>query len=87
MRKLPVAIATDDEDEDLELLEAPRSKPVPRDHRNHGQETDDQSVDTSFSKEGQSDEDDFDDGADDLQGLDDGSLIMTLCSEVIFLFL
>jgi len=73
----------------LEPPEASRSKAVPRDRRNHGQdsETDDQSVNTGASEEGQSDEDNFDDGADDLQGLDDESLIMTLRSEVNLLFL
>jgi len=73
----------------LELLEASRSKPVPHDCRNHGQdlETNNQSVNTSASEEGQSDEDNFNDGADDLQGLDDESLIMALCSEVNRLFL
>ena len=87
--KLPVLITTDDEDEDLELLEASRSKAVPHNCRNHGQdlETDNQSVNTSASKEGQSDEDNFDDGTDNLQGLDDESLITTLRSEVNLLFL
>ena len=87
--KLLVLIATDDKDKDLEPPEVSRSKAVPRNCRNHGQdlETDDQSVNTSASKEGQSDEDNFDDGADDLQGLDEESLITTLCSEVNLLFL
>jgi len=89
LRKPPVLITTDDEDEDVELPGASRSKPVPRDHRNHGQdsETNDQSINTGASKEGQSDEDNFDDGADDLQGLDDESLITALHSEVNHLFL
>jgi len=50
-------------------------------------ETDNQSVNTGASEEGQSDEDNFDDGTDDLQGLDDESLITTLRSEVNPLFL
>jgi len=89
LRKPPVLIATDDEDEDLEPLEASRSKAVPRDRRNHGQdlETDDQSINTSASEEGQSNEDNFDNGMDNLQGLDDESLITTLRSEVNLLFL
>jgi len=84
-----VLITTDDEDEDLELPEASRSKPDPHDCRNHGQdlETNDQSINTGASEEGQSDEDNFDDGADDLQGLDDESLITALRSEVNCLFL
>jgi len=43
--------------------------------------TDDESV-TEHSSDGQSDEEDFDDGAEDLQGLDKGTLVTKLCSEV-----
>lgn len=52
--------------------------------RTCGEETDNQSADTTSdnSEDGQSDEEDFDDGADGLHKLDNRSLVSTLHSEV-----
>jgi len=79
-RKQPVAIVSDDEDE--ELSEASPSESDGRHHRNQVQETDDEGMHNSSSEEGQSDEGDFDDGAEGLQELDGRSLMSTLRSEV-----
>ena len=68
----------------MELLEASQLKAVHRSHKNHGEETNDQSVVSKSSEESQSDKEDFNNGTDDLQGLDDDSLISTLHSEVSF---
>jgi len=44
--------------------------------------SDDQSDNTSSSEEGQSDKEEFDDGAGGLQGLDKASLVLAVRSEV-----
>ena len=80
-RKPAIPIITDDEDEDSQL--ASRSKTVGCSHRKHGEETDNQSVTTKSSEGSQSDEEAFDDGAGDLQGLGNDILISTLHSEVV----
>ena len=81
-RKPPVAIVSGDEGEEpSEISESP-SESDHRHDRNWVQETDDEGTHNSSGEEGQSDEDDFDDGAEDLRELDDGSLVSMLHSEV-----
>jgi len=79
--KLPIVIVSSDEDEDPP--EPLPSQPAHRHHRSCNQVTDGESVTEHSSEDGQSDEEDFDDGAEGLQGLDEGTLVTKLRSEVL----